>query len=147
MRTSTQGYWPELGGGARKFYKCLNTACNGLATLCDVGYGGNLCTVCERGSGRTGRFDCVECPDEHMNRFRVIGAVIAMGLLLSLIGVDTITQQKKPVHQTLIKLVLSNVQMNGLAYSLDFEWPSEVDAMLSVSLSSSSVSTPPSPLS
>jgi hypothetical protein len=125
------GFSPSLNSGNRFFISCYNGACLGqLEPLnCAEGYSGNLCDICIRNTtrainyGRSDEHNCSLCPDVKTQMtvmiLLFIAAIIVIGILIN----STLQNTKSSVDQMLLKIIINNIQLNGVAAGFNFDWP------------------------
>jgi len=142
-----EGYWlsPWEDERTLEFVECLNEACPPQRGQCEDGYTGVLCTECEKGYRRGDEFMCEECQGGlGLVVVQIIGAWILIFLIATVITLFNIRDAEKVVREheqgvedeletdasTMMRILLNFLQVNTIAASFNYEWPSFVSGLL-----------------
>jgi hypothetical protein len=126
------------------FVACLNEACVGGVECadddefcyCAEDYTGQYCTACADGFVTNAQFECRECPSK--------AVLVTLGLFLGIACVTILVfmirdiqryamsehKDKEPPYSILGKIITSGFQVNVLALTFSFNWPSWFESML-----------------
>jgi hypothetical protein len=111
------------------FVACLSGGKCADDGVCAPGHTGPMCSVCTNEGddmyGRDGEFTCKKCPERDFNTGRLVGIFVACLAGLSVFVWFTIRTalSNGTLHAVAMKVVLSAIQMQVIAASFDFNWP------------------------
>ena len=100
--------------------------------ICNEGYSGVLCSECAPGWGKSKLYKCVKC--EATAKFfavMICVALLKIGLVTYFIYralAETIDDKRK-VHSTLLRILISFFQVEGLLFSVQMHWPLYLDGI------------------
>eukprot|EP00898_Chlorokybus_atmophyticus_P008381 jgi/Chlat1/8544/Chrsp82S07944 len=119
---------------------------------CEQGYEGNLCAVCSTGyglSGQIGSYQCKSCGKKSLTALALVGlALISMAAIILIIRsasdlpFDAIDEERMTLGMmipAIVKLLVSYLQVNSIAFGVQFRWPAFIKRVLGVVSSASTV--------
>ena len=126
-----QNYW-RSSDLSTKIYKCKNRfACKGgiinisSDDLCNEGFNGPLCNVCEKGWAKDDGV-CLKCP-ENIGRtlsLTIIIPIVSVIIIIFLIKTANPANNKKEEVNGVVKIFMNYAQVFSLASSFQINWPS-----------------------
>ena len=137
--TAQEGYFLGLDDTGTMFIPCLNEACGSEG--CIPGYTGSSCTTCDGedlvlGTG----FTCSTCLPMWQTVSIFVAGGLAFGLFLAykMSGKRVKTYKSRSVF---FKIVISSLQLNGLALTFAFNWDDLMSGYLETQSSITSLGT------
>jgi predicted outer membrane repeat protein len=104
-----------------------------LTGLCANGYEGNLCTACQVGFSKQGKYQCGKCPNLMANiaiSALIAGVALLFGALIVVLALRGATRPRSELA-LYTKIFMNYLQMIVVAASLNLNWPSFVSVFLS----------------
>ena len=126
-----QHYW-RSSDLSTKIYKCKNRfACKGgiinisSDDLCNEGFKGPLCNVCEKGWAKDDGV-CLKCPEEigRTLSLTIIIPIVSVIIIIFLIKTANPANNKKEEVNGVVKIFMNYAQVFSLASSFQINWPS-----------------------
>ena len=126
-------YWRE-NSLSHKIYKCKNRfACKGGVlvnssdNLCNEGFKGPLCNVCEKGWAKDDGI-CLKCPDNvgRTMSLTIIIPVVCVLIIIFLIKTANPSNNKKEEVNGVVKIFMNYAQVFSLASSFQINWPTMI---------------------
>eukprot|EP00898_Chlorokybus_atmophyticus_P002095 jgi/Chlat1/2887/Chrsp2S04653 len=119
---------------------------------CAQGYNGNLCAVCRDGyglSGQAGSLECKRCGMKSLTALALTGltliSVLAIVLIIrsaSQLPFEAIDEERMTLGMmvpAIVKLLVSYLQVNSIAFGVQFRWPSFMSHLIAAVASVSTI--------
>ncbi len=128
-----QNYWRE-NSLSHEIYKCKNRfACKGGVlvnssdNLCNEGFKGPLCNVCEKGWAKDDGI-CLKCPDNvgRTLSLTIIIPIVCVLIIIFLIKTANPSNNKKEEVNGVVKIFMNYAQVFSLASSFQINWPTMI---------------------
>ena len=109
---------------------------------CAAGHEGTLCGQCQSGYGKGVSGDCAICSGTAVDILVIAAAVIVLlAVLIFLVYNAMVSQGRRSKHAAFAKILVSYVQVLGLARNFPLQWPKPLPELYSVESATTSVGT------
>jgi len=141
------GYW-RASNSSEDWISCPRTSSclkgdqNNLQGICNVGYHGIVCGVCDEGYSKTGDFECGKCPEMKSNVIKIvfIGIFVVLVVVALVFSTFSSAGKAKSGYSVYIKIMTSHFQIISAIANVNFDWPQYIEKLYSTLVSVSQVS-------